>query len=49
MAFYDLMFNECQRRAEIEKYTGDECIKHNPHVADGQEEFIEYFERLARD
>ena len=49
MAFYDLMFNQCQRRAAIEKYTGDEYIKHNPHVADGKEGFIEYFERLARD
>jgi predicted SnoaL-like aldol condensation-catalyzing enzyme len=49
MAFYGRMFSQCQRRAAIEKYTGDECIKHTPHVADGKEGVIEYFERLARD
>ncbi len=49
MAFYDLIFNQCQRRAAIEKCTGDENSQHNPHVADGKEGFIEYFERLARD
>jgi len=46
-AFYDLMFNRCKPREAIEKYVGDEYIQHNPHVADGREAFIEYFERMG--
>ena len=48
-AFYDLMFNQCKPREAIEKYVGDVYIQHNPHVADGKEAFIEYFERMAAD
>ncbi|MGI9283989.1 MAG: nuclear transport factor 2 family protein [Pseudomonadales bacterium] len=48
-AFYDLMFNQCQPRAAIEKYAGDEYIQHNTEVADGKEAFIEYFERMGAD
>lgn len=47
MAFYDLMFNQCQPRAAIDTYAGDIYIQHNPHVADGKEAFIAYFERMA--
>ncbi len=46
MAFYDLMFNQCQPRAAIEKYVGDRYTQHNPEVGDGKAAFIAYFERM---
>ena len=48
-AFYDLMFNQCKPRQAIELYAGAEYVQHNPHVADGKENFIAYFEKMARE
>ena len=47
IAFYEMMFNDCNPRAAIEQFAGDDYIQHNPHVGDGKEAFIDYFERMA--
>lgn len=48
MAFYDLMFNQCQPAEAMERYAGDVYIQHNPAVADGKQAFIDYFTRMAQ-
>jgi len=49
LAFYDLMFNQCQPALAIEQYVGAEYIQHNPHVGEGKAAFIEYFKRMAKE
>jgi predicted SnoaL-like aldol condensation-catalyzing enzyme len=47
IAFYDLMFNQCRPREAMEKYAGAFYRQHNPHVGDGKDAFIKYFEQMA--
>jgi predicted SnoaL-like aldol condensation-catalyzing enzyme len=49
VAFYDLMFNQCRPREDIERHAGATYIQHNPGVQDGKDGFIAYFEEAARE
>ena len=49
MAFYDLMFNQCQPEQAMKQYAGETYTQHNPHVGDGKQAFIDYFIRMAKE
>lgn len=49
LEFYDLMFNQCKPAEAVEKYVGAEYIQHNPHVGDGKQAFIDYFNKMAEE
>ncbi len=48
-AFYELMFNEGQPAAAIERFVGNVYVQHNPMVGDGKEAFIAFFEKSAKE
>lgn len=48
-AFYELAFTGGKPREAVERYVGESYVQHNPHVANGTEGFIAYFERMALD
>jgi predicted SnoaL-like aldol condensation-catalyzing enzyme len=47
VAFFDLMFNANRPAEAIKRFAGAEYRQHNPHVGDGKQAFIDYFERMA--
>lgn len=48
MAFYKTAYDGDPRKA-VALYVAKEYIQHNPHVADGIEGFINYFERMQKE
>ena len=49
VAFYELMFNDCQPAEALARYVGAEYRQHNPHVPDGKPGFLEYFQRMQQE
>lgn len=48
IAFYKMAYLGNPSKA-VELYVGDTYIQHNPHVVDGTQGFIEYFERMQQE
>ena len=48
IAFYKTAYLGNPQEA-VEKYVGDQYIQHNPLVGDGPQNFIAYFQEMARD
>jgi len=48
IAFYKMAY-EGDPAGAINKYVGAEYIQHNPHVGNGAQPFIDYFERSHKE
>ncbi len=48
IAFYKMAYDGNLKIA-TEKYVGKNYTQHNPHVSDGKEGFVEYFERMQKE
>lgn len=46
--FYRTAYEGNPKKA-IEIYVGEQYIQHNPHVGDGKQGFIDYFERMQKE
>jgi predicted SnoaL-like aldol condensation-catalyzing enzyme len=46
LAFYDLLFNQCQPRRAVAEFVGETYIQHNPEVKEGKQGFVKYCEVL---
>lgn len=44
VAFYELVFQDHKPAEAAERYIGDRYIQHNPHLPDGAEPFVEFFQ-----
>ena len=45
IAFYKMAYEGNPDQA-VDRYVGDQYIQHNPHVPDGKQGFIDYFNRM---
>lgn len=44
VAFYEMTFQDHKPAEAAQRYIGDEYIQHNPHLPDGAEPFVNFFE-----